>query len=113
MALSLLLAMIAFAQPWTRHTIDSNSIGADGVKLGDINGDGRPDITTAWEEGGAIGVYRNPGPAKASKAWPKAIAGYVKAPEDAGFTDIDGYAKKHVISCNEGKERNGYVHCAP
>lgn len=113
MALSLLLAMIAFAQPWTRHTIDSDSIGADGVKLGDINGDGRPDITTAWEEGGAIGVYRNPGPAKASKAWPKAIAGYVKAPEDAVFADLDGDGKKDVISCTEGKERKVFVHWAP
>jgi len=32
---------------WKRHTIDNSSQGADGVKLGDFNGDGLMDVVTA------------------------------------------------------------------
>jgi len=28
--------------------------GADGVRLADANGDGRPDIATGWEQGGML-----------------------------------------------------------
>lgn len=38
--------------PWQRHTIDNSSLGAEGVRLRDINSDGRLDITTPWEQGG-------------------------------------------------------------
>ena len=48
----LLVAGAAPADPaWERHTIDSSSRGADGVRLADANGDGLLDITTGWEEG--------------------------------------------------------------
>ena len=47
--------------PWRRHTIDGSSRGADGVRLADVNADGRPDIVTGWEEGGITRVYLNPG----------------------------------------------------
>ena len=47
--------------PWRRHTIDATSRGADGVKLGDFNRDGLPDIVTC-EERDQLGVvwYENP-----------------------------------------------------
>ena len=66
--------LAGLAKPWKRHTIDSSSkaagkLGADGVRLADVNGDGLLDITTGWEQGGAIVIYRNPGPAKARAAW--------------------------------------------
>ena len=52
--LVLLLPGLASAQingkPWTRHTIDNSSRGAGGVKLIDINTDGRPDVATAWKK---------------------------------------------------------------
>src|SRR5262245_42911855 len=32
--------------PWPRHTIDASSVGADGVKLADVNRDGLRDIIT-------------------------------------------------------------------
>ena len=54
--------LTGLAKPWKRHTIDSSSkaagkLGADGVRLADVNGDGLLDITTGWEQGGAIVVY--------------------------------------------------------
>ena len=60
-------------QTWNRHTIDSSNRvagkrGADGVRLLDVNHDGRLDITTGWEEGGAVAIYLNPGPEKAREA---------------------------------------------
>ena len=74
--------------PWERHTIDNSSRGADGVRLADVNGDGLPDITTGWEEGGVIRVYLHPGPAKANNPWPAVTVGPVRSPEDAVFADL-------------------------
>ena len=48
--------ILAPEAPWNRHTIDNTSRGADGVKLGDLNKDGLPDIVTGWEEGGVVRV---------------------------------------------------------
>ena len=42
------------ASPWPRHVIDRSSRGADGVRLADVNGDGRFDLATGWEEGGTV-----------------------------------------------------------
>ena len=35
-------------RPWPCHVVDDSSRGADGVKLGDVNGDGLLDIATGW-----------------------------------------------------------------
>ena len=55
---------------WKRHTIDDSSFGADGIRFGDINGDGLLDITTPWEEGGQVRVYINPGQNGLKDRWP-------------------------------------------
>ena len=103
---------------WSRHTIDSadkaaGKLGADGVRLADFNGDGLLDITTGWEQGGAIVVYQNPGPTKAKSAWPSVTVGKVRSPEDAVFVDLDGDGNLDVVSSCEGKDRTMYIHWAP
>jgi hypothetical protein len=91
----------ADGNPWVSHTIDNTSEGADGVKLGDLNGDGRPDITTSWEEGGVVKAYLNPGIAAVREPWPQVTVGTVKAVEDAIFVDLDGDGRLEVVSCSE------------
>lgn len=95
---------------WKRHTVDATSRGADGVKLGDINGDSLPDIVTGWEEGGVVRVYQNPGAAKAGEPWPQTTVGEVTNVEEAIFTDLDGDGKLEVVSGTEGKTRTLYWH---
>lgn len=97
-------------KPWTRHTIDVGSRGADGVKLGDLNRDGLPDIVTGWEEGGEVRVCLNPGPAKMHEAWPQITVGNVKNVEEAIFTDLDADGQLEVVSGTEGKTRTLYWH---
>lgn len=96
--------------PWKRHTIDNTSRGADGVKLGDFNRDGLPDIVTGWEEGGVVRIYANPGPAKAREPWPQTTVGEVKDVEEAIFADLDGDGRLEVVSGAEGKTRTLYWH---
>lgn len=107
------LAAAPAGEPWPMHVIDNTSIGADGVRLADFDGDGQPDIATGWEEGGSIRVYHNPGPALAKAPWPSVVVGSVGSPEDAVLADLDGDGAMDVISCSEGKERKVWVHWAP
>lgn len=100
----------AIGEPWKRHTIDNTSRGADGVKLGDFNGDGLQDIVTGWEEGGVVRVYVNPGTAKAREVWPLITVGKVKDVEEAIFADLDGDGKFEVVSGTEGKTCTLYRH---
>ena len=50
--------------PWPRHVIDDASRGADGIRLADVNGDGRPDAITTEERANKKGLgviwYENP-----------------------------------------------------
>jgi hypothetical protein len=111
--MNLAIALLLAGQPWTRHTIDNSSRGADGVKLIDINGDGRPDVTTAWEEGGAIRVYYNEGRVGVRSEWPRVTVGNVRSPEDAVFADLDSDLAFDVVSACEGDQRALFIHWAP
>lgn len=102
--------VVAAGPAWVRHTIDNTSRGADGVKLGDLNGDGLPDIVTGWEEGGEVRAYVNPGPAKARAAWPRVMVGKAPNVEEAIFADLDGDGRLEVISGTEGKTRTVFWH---
>ncbi len=107
------LSQAGGGQPWARHVIDDSSRGADGVRLLDVNGDGLPDITTGWEEGGGVRVYLNPGAARVKGRWPAVTAGRVRSPEDAVLVDLDGDGAADVISSCEGSQRAMFVHWAP
>jgi len=99
--------------PWTRHTIDNSSRGADGVRLSDVNGDGLADVTTGWEEGGITRVYLHPGHEKAGEPWPAVTVGQTKSVEDAVFADLDADGRYDVVSSCEGKTRTIFIHWAP
>jgi hypothetical protein len=104
-------SVIAVPGPvWKRHTIDNTSRGADGVKLGDLNGDGLLDIVTGWEEGGEVRVYLNPGPKKSRDVWPRVTVGKVGNVEEAIFADLDGDGRLEVISGTEGRTRTVFRH---
>lgn len=117
LSICLIAAGTVFGQeaisPWKMHTIDASSRGADGVRLADINGDGQPDITTGWEEGGEIRVCLNPGPGKSKFLWPSVRVGKVASPEDAVFADVNGDGRLDVVSSCEGKNRAMYFHFGP
>ena len=104
------LAVSAGAQPWTRHTIDDTSHGADGVRLADVDGDGFLDIATGWEQAGEVRIYRNPGPARAKHPWRRVTVGRVRSPEDAVLVDLDGDGIYEVVSSCEGRERTIFLH---
>ena len=104
---------IVVDHPWPRHTIDDASRGADGVRLADMNGDGRLDITTPWEEGDQVRIYLHPKASATSTRWPGVTVGRVGAPEDAVFVDLDADGAVDVVSSCEGSDRTVYVHWAP
>ena len=108
-----LLAGPLTAAPWQMHVIDNTSRGADGVRLADINGDGRPDIATGWEEGGVIRAYMHPGKAKVKDRWPMIEVGQVRSPEDAVFADLDGDGDADIVSSSEGRTRAVHFHWSP
>ena len=106
------------AAPWKRHLIDTadpanHRSGADGVRLGDLNGDGRPDLVTGWEEGNQIRVCLQPVAGKVKKPWQAITVGKVGSPEDAVFADLDNDGRLDVVSATEGSERTVFVHWAP
>ena len=98
---------------WKRHTIDDESEGADGTRLGDVNGDGLPDIATGWEEGGAIRIRLHPCFAKVREKWPGVTAGRVRSPEDAVFADLDGNGHLDLVSSTDRDDRPSDFHWSP
>lgn len=109
-ALFISLSPVAFAQTeraaWRRFTIDNTSRGADGVKLGDINRDGLPDIAVPFEQGNEVKVFINPGAQRAAQAWPSVTVGRrVPSPEDAIFVDLDRDGALDVVSASDAGRR--------
>ena len=101
-------------EPWVRHTVDSSISGADGVRLGDVNADGLPDITTGWEEDGRIRVYTNPGLAGVRDPWPATQVGLAPSAEDAVFADLDGdgdtdYVVPNIVTGTGGVRDSGQL----
>ena len=97
---------------WLRHAIDNTSSGADGARLLDVNNDNRLDISTPWEEGGAVRAYLQPPAEKVRALWPTVNVGRLASPEDATFADLDGDGAFDIISSAEGDDRTVYLHWA-
>lgn len=98
---------------WIRHTIDSSSSGADGVKLADVNGDGCLDITTGWEEGGITKLYLQPDTQRVNEPWAAVTVGATPHVEDAVFVDINSDGHPDILSCMEGIARKIIIHLSP
>ena len=95
---------------WPRWIIDDRGSGADGVKLGDMNQDGKMDIVTGWEESGITKVYLHPGTKQVKEKWPIMEVGEAPAVEDAVFADLDGDGQLEVVSATEGVTQTIFVH---
>jgi hypothetical protein len=117
LCLSIFFSNPIWSQPskitWVRHIIDDSSKGADGIKLADINKDGRLDIATGWEEGNISKVYLHPSPKKVQEKWPSVKIGQTPSVEDATFIDMNADGQLDVVSCSEGNTRKIYVQYAP
>lgn len=107
------------ASYWERHTIDNTSLGADGVRSADVNGDGLPDLVVGWEQGGIARAYLMQREAGGPPSWKTVTVGPAPDVEDALFFDMngdgdaDGDGVFNVISSTEGKTRKILVHWAP
>ena len=95
---------------WKRHTIDNTSLGSDGSKLADVNGDGHVDLIVGWEEGGVSRLYINPGE-------PREFWEYIEVPspdvEDAFAVDLDGDGFMDLVTLSEGSHQRITIHWAP
>ena len=109
----LLIGEDIVSDSWSRHTIDNSSLGADGVRTADVNGDGLPDLVAGWEQGGVSRIYlmqRNGG---AIPTWEMIEVGAAPSVEDALLVDLDRDGAIDVVSSTEGKNRKLVVHWAP
>lgn len=85
---------------WPLHIIDSTLYGADGIRVGDFNGDDRGDFISGGEEKGETRIYL-----------PTSDRGYetisFESPdvEDAIFIDADGNGQPEVMTLCEGKNQ--------
>jgi hypothetical protein len=101
------------SEPWTRHTIDASSLGADGVRAADVNGDGALDLVTSWEQGGVTRVYLADRSKSKGPVWKAITVGESPDGEDAVFFDADGDGDLDIVSSAEGSSRRIQVHWAP
>jgi len=112
----ILLFVIAFGfsiqaqSQWKHHIIDNSLSGADGVKLADVNEDGRLDIATGWEEGGLTKLYLQPPTQLVKEKWLAVVVGKTPDVEDAVLADMNNDGKLDIVSCSEGETKRIFFH---
>src|SRR5687767_6653431 len=106
--LSLLtLSQAIHAEPWLRHTIDDSARGADGVRLADINGDGRLDIATGWEEAGLVADRADSRPGGQATVDVRAANRYRWAARDRHCRRLEGRRRERwLVGVARGRARN-------
>ena len=92
------------AGEWKRHVIDAGSRGADGVRLADVDLDGRLDVVTPWEEGGDVRVAFDRG-RESKPRWNVISVGREPSVEDAVAADLDRDGVVEVVAAAEGKAK--------
>ncbi|MEZ6120553.1 MAG: VCBS repeat-containing protein [Pirellulaceae bacterium] len=95
---------------WKCHVIDDSLQGADGVKLADVDSDGRLDIATGWEESGAVRIYFQPEPHETKRRWPTLTLHGTPSVEDAAWVDVNADGQWELLSCTEGQDQQLRLH---
>ena len=93
--------------------VSISSLGADGVRAADANGDGIPYLVTSWEQGGLTRVYLTDRSTPGNTAWKSITVGKSPDGEDAVFFDADGDGDLDIVSSAEGSSRRIQIHWAP
>ena len=82
----------------------TTAVGANGVAIGDLNGDGKPDLATAIGGGAdVVTVFRNRsvvGTIDANSLAPKAEFATTSDVVDVAIVDVDGDGKPELVSAN-------------
>ncbi len=100
------IALPPIGAPWLRHTIDSGLRRSEGIRLGDVNRDGLPDLAVGWESEELTRIYLNPGPKRATLPWSAVTIGSTPSVEDALLVDLDGDGALDIVaSLEKGAER--------
>lgn len=103
----------ASASGWVRHVVDAEYVGADGVRVSDVNGDGLVDVVTGWEESGLTRAYLHPGYEAVTEPWAAVTVGSTPDVEDASWADVDGDGRTDVVSSCEGRTKQVFISFAP
>lgn len=99
--------------PWARHVIDAGLRKSEGIRLGDVNGDGKDDLLVAWEGQNISRVYLQPEVAQITAPWPVVEVGSTPEVEDSLLVDLDRDGLLDAVSSLEKGEERVIVHWGP
>jgi hypothetical protein len=95
------LVPISFAP---RQGFDAGGRGPSSIAIGDLDGDGKPDVALATSGSEAVTVLRNtttgPGPFTAGSFAPRVRLPVEDSPYDVAITDVDGDGKPDLVVGN-------------
>jgi hypothetical protein len=79
-------------QPWTKHAIAENQVGATNIQIADVNGDGKPDFVGSRGHGVGLTWYEGP-------SWKvHDIDTELKGPHALAIADINKDGKPDIIT---------------